>query len=297
MTVNRYVSPDCRSATAFTLIEILVVISIIAVLIALLLPALARAKQLANSVVCESNVRQLCTAYIEYSQGRDGQAGLPFDASSGKAYMWFQSLAQIFASTPLPNGPIFGPPAPAGQPQTPFNGLPATEQKILICPSAIEAPVSSGPNYIASGVAYGTAVSQWSWNWGKPERGDYCFNQWLCNYLDSYEPTANLPYNASYFWPNNRGQTPTSQIPLLGDGWWVYGAPEYYDPPPVSLVGGITNFNSSMAWFCTSRHGTTTNMGFLDGHVASIPLGKLWSLKWNPVEPTIPGGMAITLNY
>jgi prepilin-type processing-associated H-X9-DG protein len=69
---NRPVKSNHGSMAAFTLVELLVVISIIALLIALLLPALAKAKQDAEGTVCLSRLRTLGQLTAEYSDSNGG---------------------------------------------------------------------------------------------------------------------------------------------------------------------------------------------------------------------------------
>lgn len=57
---------------AFTLIEILVVLAIIAILVAVLLPSLSNARQSAWSIRCASNMRQLAAGHASYADENDG---------------------------------------------------------------------------------------------------------------------------------------------------------------------------------------------------------------------------------
>ncbi|MBC8106315.1 MAG: prepilin-type N-terminal cleavage/methylation domain-containing protein [Anaerolineae bacterium] len=85
---------------AFTLVEVLVVVGIISVLIAILLPTLARAREQSKSLVCQSNMRQWSQAALMYANEnngwlpRRGQGAQP-TSQIDRPSDWFNALPPI----------------------------------------------------------------------------------------------------------------------------------------------------------------------------------------------------------
>jgi prepilin-type N-terminal cleavage/methylation domain-containing protein/prepilin-type processing-associated H-X9-DG protein len=87
-----------KNTTGFTLVELLVVIAIIALLMAVLLPALNKARTQAKRIVCLNGLKQLVVAWMTYADNSDGklvnggQAGLPGPYDWVKEAWWCTPL-------------------------------------------------------------------------------------------------------------------------------------------------------------------------------------------------------------
>ena len=122
--------PTPASVRAFTLIELLVVIAIIAILAALLLPALTSAKEKGKRAVCVSNLRQAGIAIQVYAQDNEGR--IPFGPKAPP----FTSPANFYPSTGAPTSLLsIQSGAPVGLGLLLQHHL-AAQRRVLFCPGS-----------------------------------------------------------------------------------------------------------------------------------------------------------------
>ena len=264
-------SKSCQSqfkAAGFTLIELLVVIAIIAILAALLLPALAKAKDKARAINCMSNLHQWSIQWNIYTG--DNQDSFPTGANpdgtpdSNARSAWFDALQLNTAQ----------------------------RHQISTCPSAIatnyDYSTAAGQNQFGSlTLAFlfpiqgsgGSAVSD---QYENAEPGSYGANLWM------YHTTVDIQGRvAANHWGKLSASPLPVQTPLMADCMWRGGGP-YYEGSgtyEASLLPGISdgNQNAEMEHYTVPRHGSgkRTQLVFYDGSASSTKIKDLWSLKWH----------------
>lgn len=87
-----------RGVSGFTLVELLVVIVVIAIMAALLLPALSKTKEHARSTACRGNMKQLSLAFLMYAE--DNEETFPWPGAVGRAINSPVAYAPDWVATP-----------------------------------------------------------------------------------------------------------------------------------------------------------------------------------------------------
>ncbi|MEX2213425.1 MAG: hypothetical protein WD768_04815 [Phycisphaeraceae bacterium] len=265
MSFEAFHSGPCRlrpvGRAGFTLVEGLLVISLIVLLISMLQPALNKSRETARSMICLSNQSQLTDAWAAYANDYMGkvleswQGNGGFQTGVGKH--WYVALK-----------PYYG-----------------HDKRVLLCASADRKLTPVGP-----GGNRGTALDGWKVYTDPPSHagvepddyGGFGMNNWLEDPkvvgtgIGGSRPSGD-------FITRIEAKVPTSLVPVFGDCVWPdAGWPRAEDAMPSDTIDPeATGAPGWMKRFCLSRHGQAANISFMDHSARTIPFPDLWKLRWH----------------
>jgi len=268
---------------AFTLVELLVVIGVIALLLAILVPAIEKARKQARTAACQVNLRQWGTTLAAFAEDNDG---LFLHASSSH-----EDIAALWILTGRRTAEM------TDHLQAPGRYHPVNT-KGMLCPEA-----TTPGDVSTTGFSLGEDGTSWHYDikiggtnraWVLTESGgasdevgvscgSYGLNGWLFKdpggpptLADRIRAMKSPPAPPSY--TNIFLLRRSAGVPLLLDSMRYAGAPTEDARPPVEEEYFR---DSTMAPFCINRHSEQINSLFLDWSVRKVGLKELWTLKWH----------------